>query len=296
MAKFDIFSKRNNKKTSDVYIYDDISNTFRVQIIHIWDEAIGSYETDGWDWIKKTLCKEYGVFTLSNRSHHTSLEQCQYFIQICKTEEVLDLVELTFSWIDKIIRDRYSPYSVKQSPDDAIQELNDRFSEHSLGYQYIEGSIVRIDSQFLHQEAIKPLIHLLHDEKFKGAEEEFFKAHEHYLHKRNKEAINECLKAFESCLKEICTREKWLYPPNATAIALLKIVIEDNNLIPQELTAHFTALRSTLKDGVPTIRNKTSGHGQGEKPTIVPSYLVAYTLNIAASAMLLLVNAYKESK
>lgn len=313
MAIFTIFSKRNKKKEFDVYRYDNIPIELRRQIIHIWVDSIGIYYQPGeydfhassspanriWNEVVKILSKEYGVFRLSNSEYDNSFQQCEKFIQECTDEQVMDITEITFKSIDSIVRNQ-NQYTneqagIRQDVEDAISELNDRFKEHGLGYQFINGNIIRVDSEFIHQESVLPAIHLLHDERFKGAEDEFLKAHEHYRHKRNKEAINECLKALESCLKEICQRKKWQFPPKATSSALIDLVIK-NGLLPQELLAHFTGLRVTLEAGTPTIRNTKAGHGQGDLPTTVPTYLVAYALNLTASAILLLVNAFKEKK
>jgi hypothetical protein len=305
-----IFSKRNKKKEFDVYRYDDLPLELRRQIIHIWVDSIGTYRRGGfnispspanqiWDEVTRILCKEYGVFSLSDKSSDNSFEQCQDFILNSSCEKALDIIEVTFKGIDRIIRKQHysknDQAGIRQSPDSAISELNDRFKEHGIGYQYLNGRIIKIDSEFLHTEAILPVLHLLHDESFKGAEDEFLKAHEHYRHKKNKEAISECLKSFESCLKDVCTRKKWTFPPKATSRGLIDVVIK-NQLISEGLLAHFTGLRATLEAGVPAIRNSNGGHGQGPELVFVPEYLVAYTLNITASALLLIVNAYKEKK
>ena len=45
MAIFDLFSKRQKKlrgEVPDVYTYDDIQSPLRVQIVHIWTDALGS--------------------------------------------------------------------------------------------------------------------------------------------------------------------------------------------------------------------------------------------------------------
>ena len=47
---------------------------------------------------------------------------------------------------------------IEQDPDDAVEELNHRFKEHAIGYQYLEGELVRVDSQFAHAEIVKPAL------------------------------------------------------------------------------------------------------------------------------------------
>ena len=117
------------------------------------------------------------------------------------------------------------------------------------------------------------------------------KAHEHYRHGNNKEALNECLKAFESTMKVICDKRQWVYDPQkATSKELIKVCYE-KELIPTFWQSQFTALRTLLESGIPTGRNRLSGHGQGSNLTDVPPYMVGYMLHMAASAIVFLVEA-----
>lgn len=122
-------------------------------------------------------------------------------------EKVLDLIELTFMFIEKYIKTDLRSFTydtkIEQTPDEAIEELNFRFKESGVGYRYEDGKIIRVDSTYTHSEIVKPVLTLLHNSKFKGANEEYLKAHEHYRHGRNKECLTECLKAFESTIKII---------------------------------------------------------------------------------------------
>ncbi|MFW2454327.1 AbiJ-NTD4 domain-containing protein, partial [Aliarcobacter butzleri] len=67
----------------------------------------------------------------------------------------------------------------------AINELNYRFKEHGVGFQFVENEIIRIDSELLHSEAVKPALKLLNEKNYKGAQEEFLSAYEHYRHGKN---------------------------------------------------------------------------------------------------------------
>lgn len=51
------------------------------------------------------------------------------------------------------------------------------------------------------------------------------------------------------------------------------------------------AVRSLLESGVPTIRNKLGGHGQGTDSIVVPEYFARYALNLTASSILLVAEA-----
>lgn len=75
-----------------------------------------------------------------------------------------------------------------------------RFKEHGVGYQYMNGMIIRVDSEFVHSEVVKPVLLILGKREYQGAQDEYLKAHEHYRHGRHKEAILECQKSIESLM------------------------------------------------------------------------------------------------
>jgi hypothetical protein len=175
---------------------------------------------------------------------------------------------------------------------DAIEEINIRFKERAVGYQFVTGEIVRVDSQFMHSEVVKPAIALLNGEFFSGPQEEFLAAHEHYRHGDNKAALNECLKAFESTMKAIFQKRKWAYNKTGTAKELIRVCFE-KGLIPSFWETSFAGLRSLLESSVPTGRNKLGGHGQGAEHVAVPEHLVAYMLHMTASAIVFLCEADK---
>jgi hypothetical protein len=127
---------------------------------------------------------------------------------------------------------------------------------------------------------------------FTGASDEFLKAHEHYRKGRKGEAMTEALKAFESTMKAICDENGWSYPGNATAKTLVKAVL-DNGVVPKYMETHLSGLRNTLEAGLPTVRNKNSGHGQGLLRRDVPDYFAGYALHLAATNIVFLVEAHQ---
>jgi hypothetical protein len=310
MPIFDLFSKRQKilrGEVPDVYIYDEIPKELRVQIIHIWSDAFGEpslamssqgadYIRQAYDAIENVLVREFGVFSLSktsSRDYRAPLRSL--LLSTEEVEEVSDVIELSFQCIDTLVREHNYQMSVKPplKPDEAIEELNQRFREHGVGYQYESGELVRIDSELIHTEVVKPALRFLSENEYQGANEEYRVAHEHYRHQRYKECLNECLKAFESTMKTICDKRGWGYSPTDTASKLIDVCF-NNGLIPSFLQSEFTSLGSSLKAGVPTVRNKMGGHGQGSTPTAVPSYLASYLLHLTATNILLLVEAEKE--
>lgn len=307
MPLHELFSKvkeKNAKKNKPVvFKYDEIPEKFRVQVFHIWKSAIGSYGDfspgrDIWDTLHDYMCRELGLAALGNSRNPA--ENCVSFLQTQETDHVLDIIQAAFNLIeDKFRQFNGNPewmnriVGLSYPPDFAIKELNLRFFENDLGYQYENGRIIRVDTQYTHSEIVEPALQLLNEPKFKPALQEFLKAHENYRHGRFEDSINESLKAFESTMKIIIAEKKWSTEKGLTASRLIQICF-DNHLIPAHLQNHFAGLRTTLESGLPTTRNRYSGHGDGVSNIDVPRYLAQYALNLAATNIVLLINAYKE--
>lgn len=302
MAIFNLFSKRQKLARGDVpdvYTYDVVPNELRVQIVHIFQEAFQLREYDGQGNIKKTgddivqaLCKEYGLFLLppsTSLKQNRWIELFDFILNTDDVEHCIDAIEIGCLFIEE----RAPHYGYRLSYDsericaDAIGEINDRFKQNGVGFQYVDGEIIRIDSELLHTEAVKPALKLLNHRHFQGAQEEYLAAHEHYRHGRNKEALVDCLKSFESTMKAICDKRGWAYDKGATAKGLIQVCFE-NKLIPEFWQNEFSHLKGLLESGIPTGRNKLGGHGQGSALVAVPSHLVAYMLHMTASTIVFL--------
>jgi hypothetical protein len=297
MAIYETFSKRSRKAAQagqpDVYQYEILPAGFRIQTINIRTNAIGPYFDErgnygegfgSWTNIHSTIAHELGIHSLGNS--HDLQDNCVQFIERGETNQVLDLIEYCLLFISNLSRRPDDKYTL------AISELNYRFIEHGLGYQFETERLIRVDSAFVHAEVVKPALSLLHEVAFHGASEEFIQAHDHYRGGRYPEAIAGALKAFESTMKAICEIRRWPYPSNATSRALIDIIIK-NGLVPAELASEFSSLRTLLESGLPTVRNRAGGHGQGKDPIAIPSYLAGYALHLAAANIVFLGQAHK---
>ncbi len=300
MGIIDLFSKRQRRlrgEIPDVYTYDELPNALRVQIVHIIRDALGvdsygsPHASDTYAFINNTLCREYGLFELTKNPRSLDESIFNFFLAQESVEKALDVIEISFRIIDTFVRNHYPYHSgVKIEPDDAIAELNGRFNEHGIGFQFESSELIRVDSAFIHSEAVKPTLAILRDSKFEGANEEFLNAHEHYRHGRYKECLVDALKSFESTLKVICAKRGWKTQPKDTAKALINVCLTEG-LLPAFLESQLGAVRSLLESGVPTLRNKLGGHGQGAETIAVPEYFARYALNLTASSILLMTEA-----
>ncbi len=310
MPVYDIYSKRKKQQEiagqPDIYKYDEIPEGLRIQVIHIWQTAIGTWQKGNYDYSKEPpdsiwiaihdiLCRELGLFSLGKEEGMPFTKCRTFLLEESNIDNILSLIEVSFRMIErvcsKLSTGEKSIAEITQEPDDAINELNTRFKEHGIGYQFAGGIIVRMDSQYMHTQAVLPAISLLKQPGFEGASEEFLDAHKHYREGKNKDAISNALKAFESTMKSICSLMDWEFPANATAKPLIDICI-GNGLIPKPLQGYFGSLRATLESGLPTISNRLARHGQGKKRITVPDHYAAYMLHLAATNIVFLVEAY----
>ena len=302
MSTVNLYSKQQKVlkgQAPDVYRYDDLPQPLRVQIVQIWDEAIGSDNRSLslaerlFEDARRVLCKEYGVSKLTDSGRPLLLptfrkQVTDFFLTCQDAERCLDVIQVIFGSINTRVRQLGREYSgSRTSPDAAIEELNQRFKEHGIGFQFVSGRILRIDSEFTHQEITVAALHLLQQPYLAGASQEFLAAHEHHRHGRDPSCLNECLKAFESTMKAICHKRKWPYNQNDTAKPLIEICIS-HNLFPVFMQSHLNGLRTTLESGVPTARNRTSGHGQGVTQIIVAKHFAGYVLHLTAANIRLL--------
>ncbi len=304
MTVFDLYSKRLKRTkgdVADVYQYEELPDTLRIQITHMWDDAIGDneqfhdrYAADktkaAYELLVNTLRREYGVYSLSD--HYTIKNEREELRSFLLNEEsierCLDVIELSFRAINRLCRQWSGQYN--KLADDTIDELNKRFEEHGVGYCYENGIIIRVDNKYTHSEIIKPALKILSVSYLDGAREEFLSALEHRRHNKQKEALNDCLKSFESTMKAICLKRKWTHKKNATASALIQTLL-DNDIIPPYWQTQCSSLKSLLESSVPTGRNKLSGHGQGTTPTTIPNHLADYMINMTGACIVFLAEA-----
>ena len=229
------------------------------------------------------LRKEYGTFVLTNEYDSPFEELAGFFLATEDVERALDCIEISLNAVELA---EYEIRQARKRASDFIDEVNTRFREHGIGFRYESGKILRVDSEFLYSETIKPVLRLLAKKNYRGVDEEFRTAHEHYRHGRYRESILACSQALESMMKILCARRRLEIPKSATAIPLAKTLIEDG-LLP----AHFQSQLSCI----PSLRNQYAAHGHGAERVVIPRWIAEYQIHLTATTILLLDNADKAS-
>lgn len=321
MAVFDMFSKRQRSakpESSDVLRYDDIPHALRIQVLRALDDAreriyertIPSYRmlgTEGEDIFAKAcmvLRRELGAGQLvdirqcvrpmfAGSEMDELCKEFTVFFENCEPEHVLDSVEVVMQLIEDA--ERNGLLDDECNARTVVGEINTRFVEHRVGFQYQSGRIIVQTNMLLHSDVTTPALTLLCDPVFEGANQEFMKAHEHFRYGRNSECLVECNKAFESTMKIICNRRNWSYASTDTAKKLIDTCLS-NKLVPTFTQQQLSSLRTLLESGIPTIRNKKAGHGQGVDRHEVSPHLARFALHLTGAAIVLLVESHNAGK
>lgn len=291
----------------DVYSYDTMPDSLRIQIVQISEEHLGSHAEyfdryfNGHENVQKaygtivtTLRKEFGTFNLSNsRSNDDNMQKelFDFILMEDDVDKVLSAVELICRILENMVVKYDYRYDnrAEEHAKGAIAEINARIKAAGLGYEY-DGEIIRIDAELVHTEAVKPALELLRERRYAGPDQEFRAAYEHYRKGKNKEAITEAAKAFESTMKVILAKRGWPHNTTDPANKLIAALYE-NKLIPDYWQNAMTGLRTLLESAIPTPRNKSSAHGQGVDMTTVPDHIVSYVLHMTAATIVFLVKA-----
>lgn len=297
---FRLFTQRNEpEKQYDVYEYDKFPEKFINQSLFIIMDFINLYKDNYpinsdqiWNDIYDVFIRQIGVVGLegyySNDSHAPRIER---YYRTHNGDALLNLIDLIFVYFDKFLRriPVRGHSNISQTLDNSIAELNYRFKQYGLGYEFINGELIKKTNEIIHSEIIKPALKLLHDEKFKGAEDEISLAFENYKNGQNKDAILYAQKAFESSMKTICKRKKYSYEKTDTAKKLLEI-LRLQNYYPEYLNKQLVLLSDLLLSGLPKMRNEEAGHGQGEEIRNVENNYVEYAIHLAATNIVFLVS------
>ena len=318
MKVINLFSKRNRPKADNNNTLFDINyfpQKLKVQILHIINDEYNNSQTMNGGLINhlmvnniiKIINHEYGIYIPNENKLIEEFERTDdvYFLY--------DFIELFFSQIEskkvaKVkrkasvedqVREKMGKlffFDTNKHIDEIVEELNTRFKENGVGARYESGKIFRISDDYSFAEVIQPTMQLISNRIYSGANDEFVCACNHFKYGRNKECLNECLKAFESTMKCICIKRRWKYDKNKDTSSKLLEILFSHKLIPDYMQSQFSGFRTLLSSGVPTIRNRESGHGQGRNIKVVDDHFASYSLNLTASNILLLVNAEKVLK
>jgi hypothetical protein len=318
MPVFETYAERVARATKagthDPYTYDELPPFLREQISQIFTHCIGpgwqpvpTYgepprnANEVWERVAGIMGREVKSFvdfgrnnTVGSYAYHHCME---YLRRSRDIEGVLSLIEVCARAMVDLAKNgpgaqrRYSHGSTER-PDLGLAELNERLLRAGVGYQFENGHIIRVDSQYVHAEVVKEALRLLHEPSFEKANEEFMTAHRHLREGKLRDCNTAALRSMENVLKVICDARGWIYQKVDTVERLLAIVRREG-LFPDYLGGYFDNLIGAMKAGLPKIRDRQGGHGAAPGDDPVPDYVSAFALHLAATNIVMLVKAYQ---
>lgn len=295
----ELYSERTKRASGalDVFQYDTLSPECRRKLHYAIVDFIGARSiflqqysgndvTEAYFEIVSRLRRVRGVKRLIEKSHQNFNEWDEleeYMISTCYIGHVFDAVEIAATY-------------ARRGRETFQRDINKAFFYEAAGYRLEGNEVIRLDSLFIHAQAVKPAIRLLSGANWQGAADEFFEAHDHFRHGRKEEANVAALKSIESTMKIICDMKRWEYDSKSASFKNLLEVCFDKGLIPPFWKSMTTHLRCLLETSVPSGRNKLGGHGQGAQVREVPDHVTAFILHMTASTIVFLRKAYDTSE
>lgn len=265
------------------YLFEDLAKGIDKQVpshanpfyIHIHRIVCLLREAYGKDYLSYSDSYSYPSDRNMPKRYESFLELKEFICheRFSKTEQCLDAIQLVFG-------SQIFEYDCSKLYDAAINELNQRFQEHNLGYRFTGDSIVRLDSEVSFQNIHKPALNLLQEADFTKVNRDY--ADVLQLHRKGNYSIvvAECRKIYESLLKHIIERMGGK-PKNRMPHLVNQLVELD--LIPKVSTKFF----------IDCIVIHHAAHGEGETSTIqYDQYLAELIMNNTGSAILFLVRKY----
>lgn len=288
----------------ELYSYDVAPAQLRHQIAMAFREGIGrcndslyggrsAYEY--WKELDKICSKEIYSYLTYIRESQLDERFSEFLNNVENIDDFLDAVEIGCRFLSALSSQSRDLRGADSEAGDALEEINRRFEQHAIGYQFENSRIVRMDSKLSHAELIKPALQLLTSPIFSKGNDEFLNAHKHYRTGDFKDCITAANRSFESVLKAICDAEEWSYEKGDTAGRLVSLVKQEG-LFTHAFDKSFDTYVATLKSGLPAIRNDVGAHGEGVAAAAVTAQIARFALNLTASNLIFLAESYNALK
>ncbi len=225
------------------------------------------------------LKKGYGLETLRVQDEKTNGDReatgFEDFLVFAYPHQVLDALQ-AFYWI--LSNGNKHLFQV---------EINAVLNEEESPWRMSDGQVYMVDSRFL--DALKDQAEEeMKREGFLGAHEEFRDARSYLQAGAMDDAIHKANCAFESALKSLLNQRE------GTANDLLNKLRGETGLLDAVSAEAQKVITSKVLHGLPVLRHKIGGHGQGANPVDVPRAYGDLAVNLAATYIKFLFDLKKE--
>lgn len=279
------FSRRHRKALLDKTISVSLSKRLRRRIFRIlseYDHAFFKHDTftSIQDKVVKELKKIYGVDDLEAFTEDNKREPVDLFgfVLGAYPAQVLDVVEICY----QMLADARDQLSLQA-------EINAAFEDEDTPWRMCDGMFIKLDSGFMEAQVLARAEQLMLAEGFEGAIDEFISARNNLVAGDYKGAILDACKSFESVLKTVLKRE------DGNASVLIR-EFADSGFLDDLPESYRRSFAETVLNGLPYLRNRLAGHGQGEDIIAVGKPYAQLALHLAGALILFVVEKYLESK
>lgn len=280
-----LFSKRLKKALEKKTIpYPSLSRNLRKRLAmkcrdHNECESFGDYAETKTEALS-SLERTYGTEILRVQDEKTNGDReatdFEDFLVFAYPHQVLDALE-AFS---RLLSSDVNKYSFQAG-------INAVLAEEESPWQMSDGRIYLVDSRFL--DALKDQAEEeMKREGFLGAHEEFRDARSYLQAGTTDDAIHKANCAFESALKSLLNQRE------GTANDLLNKLREETDLLDAVSPEAQKVIILKVLQGLPVLRHKIGGHGQGAEPANVPRAYGDLAVNLAATYIKFLLDLKKE--
>ena len=312
---WNVFSLRRGSSRPG-YRLDEVSERLRNRIMMLYADVItgrtrlGSYEIlsqpqnhapEFWSEMHHALRTAYGKVSLSSLRTNNPAQDATAFILNCPPAEFFDFIEASFrldcAWrifseenefvdaLNAIFRLEAAPYQVtygtwRATPPPEVGPFSRLAGNERVAYP----TVVRVDEEIPHVEAVAPALAVLADPAYAGASHELRKALQDYRDGEFEDCLAKCGSAFESVLKVLCAKNAIPFDPNKdTAGPLITKVLAESTLDVSTFQEPLTL--------VARMRNRlSSSHGGGAAVRKVDRHVAQYAVTATAAAIVLLVH------
>jgi len=283
------FSKRHQEAVSKKRISPSLPKRLRKRlwlILQEYDYDASYHPTPGDNWIEhsmalleipKALKKAYGVdeleaFVGPDERGPVDLDG---FVMGAYPAQVLDVVEVFYVDMPDDERPAFQ------------QEVNAAMQEEGCPWLLCDGMFFQVDSAFLDEHVLARAHELLATGQFEGALQEFAEARNDFASRDYKGTVHNACKAFESVLKAVEDRQ------DGNAKELIKGLegVGFYDGLPGKFGSGFG---QTVLMGLPFIRNRMGGHGQGSEVVDVPPCIAELALHLAGRYIVLIMKRHIE--
>ena len=284
----------------EVYSYDEAPKQLRHQFSMAFREGIGAYShfdsillnaNVHWEMLDKICRKEIHSYLAFTRKQDLDERFSDFLNNVESIDDFLSAIEIGCCILHHLIGHFPTSRGAESQASDCLKDINRRFEQHAIGYQFEYPHIIRMDSKLTHAELIKPALQLLTAPLFIKGNEDFLNAHRYYRAGDYKDCVTAANRSFESVLKAICDAEGWTYEKGDTAGRLVSLV-NQNGLFTHEFDKSFDAYIAMLKSGLPSVRNDAGAHGEAPAAPVVTTQIARFALNMTASNIILLAESY----